>query len=271
MPLLDGRALAASLRTELREQVRSQALCPVLAVLLVGNDPASKLYVSLKSRAAEEIGAKVRVHHVNTIATSEAVGLIQAWNTDSGIHGILVQLPLPASLDVDAIIAAIDPAKDVDSFHPTNREALLRGEGTIFSPVHLAVLSLLASAPLSLNGARTLVLAKSPIFREPLVHLLKKAGAFVETHDAKPSNIGSFDVVITALGQPQLLHGDELAPGAVVIDISTNTLPSGKTVGDLAPNTISSTQYASPVPGGVGPLTIAYLLKNLVAFAQTSR
>lgn len=269
MPFLDGRGLAAELRTKIRERITDSGLTPTLAVLLIGNDPASHLYVSLKERAATEVGARVIRAERSQLGTEEAIRQIQTWNMDPNIHGILVQLPLPAGMDTDAVIAAIDPKKDVDSFHPINREALMRGEGNIFSPVHLATLRLLASSPLHLNGARMLVLAKSTIFRQPLVHLLQKAGAFVDAQNELPRDLATYSGIITALGHPAILEGGALHPNAVIIDISTNALPDGATVGDVAINTLLPTQYASPVPGGVGPLTIAYLLQNLVERAET--
>lgn len=266
MPWLSGRERAAELRAALKERVSALAIQPTLAVLLVGNDPASNLYVSLKEKAAADVGIRTVIHRVHDLSTDEAVSLIHQWNSDTAIHGILVQLPLPATLDTDAIIQAIDPKKDVDSFHPSNREALVRGDGTMFSPVHLATLTLLSMSPLDMNGAKILVLAKSPVFRDPLVHLLKRTGAFVDTEDAvpPPAVLSRYQAIVTALGKREAFTGNDLADNAVVIDISTNTSPSGKTVGDLPEDTVKPTQYVSPVPGGVGPLTIAFLLHNVV-------
>lgn len=254
------------MRAALKTRVATLPLQPTLAVLLVGADPASELYVSLKQRAADEVGIRTIIHRAPSCSTERAIEYIETWNNDPSIHGILVQLPLPSSLDTEAIIQAIDPKKDVDSFHPANREALLRGEGTIFSPVHLAVLTLLGMSSLEMNGANILVLAKSPVFRDPLVHLLKKAGAFVDAEDQVPSPIvlSRYTAIVTALGQREAFTGHDLADDAVVIDISTNTSPSGKTVGDLPEDTVKPTQSVSPVPGGVGPLTIAFLLQNVV-------
>lgn len=270
MSWLSGRERAAEMNTALKSRVAALAVQPTLAVLLVGNDPASALYVRLKERAAADTGIRTIIHRVGATTTQEAVDLISAWNIDPSIHGILVQLPLPSSLDSEAIIQAIDPKKDVDSFHPMNREALLRGEGSIFSPVHLAVLTLLGMSPLDMNGAKTLVLAKSPVFRDPLVHLLKKVGAFVDAEEQVPSPavLSRYAAIITALGQREAFTGTDLADEAVVIDISTNTSPSGKTVGDLPADTVKPTQFVSPVPGGVGPLTIAFLLQNTVNAAE---
>lgn len=266
MPWLSGRERAAELRAALKERIASQAIQPTLAVLLVGHNPASDLYVTLKERAAAEVGIRTIVHRVHNLSNDEAILQIQAWNTDPAIHGILVQLPLPSPLDTDAIIQAIDPKKDVDSFHPVNREALARGDGAIFSPVHLAVLTLLSMSPLDMNGAKLLVLAKSPVFRDPLVHLLKRAGAFVDAEDTVPPPVilSRYQAIVTALGTREAFSGNDLADDAVVVDISTNTSPKGNTVGDLPADTVKPTQYVSPVPGGVGPLTIAFLLQNVV-------
>ena len=272
MSWLSGRERAAEIREALKTRVADLPIQPTLAVLLVGADPASELYVSLKQRAADEVGIRTIIQRAPSCSTERAMEYIEAWNADPSIHGILVQLPLPSSLDTEAIIQAIDPKKDVDSFHPMNREALLRGEGSIFSPVHLAVLTLLGMSPLAMNRAKTLVMAKAAVFRVPLVHLLKKAGAFVDTEDHAPSPVvlSRYAAIITALGQREAFSGTDLADEAVVIDISTNPSPSGKTVGDLPADTVKPTQFVSPVPGGVGPLTIAFLLQNTVNAAEQS-
>ncbi len=251
------------MNTALKSRVAALSVQPTLAVLLVGNDPASALYVRLKERAAVEAGIRTIIHQAPTLTTEEALSCIHAWNADTSIHGILVQLPLPSGLDTEAIIHAMSPAKDVDAFHPQNR-------GVIFSPVHLAVLTLLSMSPLTMNGANILVLAKSRVFRDPLVSLLKRSGAFVEADDTVPSPaaLSRYQAIVTALGKREAFTGHDLADDAVVIDISTNLAPNGKTVGDVPADTVHPGQYVSPVPGGVGPLTIAFLLQNTVDAAE---
>lgn len=267
---LSGREAAKQVREALKEEITINHLKPGLAVLLVGEDAASALYVSLKEKAAVEVGVRLTVRREAELATEEALEIIEHWNADPAIHGIIVQLPLPDGLDTDAVIAAITPEKDVDGFHPRNRSALLAGAGEIFSPVHLAVLTLIAQSGFALNGLRTLILGKSPIFTEPLAHLLKRTGAFVEIEQEKPApyRLKETQLVVTALGLPQVLTGPELHPDAVIIDISTNKRLDGSTVGDVATDSLLASQQASPVPGGVGPLTIAFLLKNTVEAAK---
>ena len=208
MPWLSGKDLAQTVRDGLKARLIQEGLRPRLAVLLVGNDPASMLYVGLKQRAAAEVGIDMILRRETELEAGDALTIIEAWNADPKIHGILVQLPLPAGMDTDAVIRAIDPAKDVDAFHPDNRAALLRGEARVFSPVHLAVLRLIAETPLRLNGTATLLLAKSPVFSEPLAHLLRKAGAPVTIASAPPAEMAAFPLVITALGQAGALRGD---------------------------------------------------------------
>ncbi|MBP7006060.1 bifunctional 5,10-methylenetetrahydrofolate dehydrogenase/5,10-methenyltetrahydrofolate cyclohydrolase [Patescibacteria group bacterium] len=266
MPWIFGRELANTRRAALKTRLQIENHAPRLAVLLVGHDPASELYVRLKQRAANEAGITFTLRHEDRLTTEEAITIIQEWNADSSIHGILVQLPLPNGLDTDAIIQAINPKKDVDAFHPDNRAALIAGRAQLFSPVHLAVLYLIAQTPLHLNGAETLLLAKSDVFSEPLAHLLRKAGAVVTISPDVPSarHLAEFSLVVTSIGQAGSLRGEMLDSNCVIIDISTNT-KEGSTVGDFDKNTLQEHQWASPVPGGVGPLTIAFLLENVVA------
>lgn len=263
MPWLSGRERAAEMNIALKSRVAALSAQPTLAVLLVGNDPASALYVRLKEQVATEAGIRTIIHQTPTLTTEEALSCIHAWNADTSIHGILVQLPLPSTLDTEAIIHAMSPEKDVDAFHPQNR-------GVIFSPVHLAVLTLLSMSPLTINGANILVLAKSPVFRDPLVSLLQRAGAFVDMGDTvpTPAALSRYQAIVTALGKREAFTGNDLAEDAVVIDISTNLAPNGKTVGDVPADTVHPGQYVSPVPGGVGPLTIAFLLQNTVDAAE---
>lgn len=270
MPWLFGKERAQTVRTHLQKQINQESLTPALAVLLIGSDPASALYVDLKKKAAEEIGVRLVLCKESNLTTEEAVAIIDVWNADPSIHGILVQLPLPDGLETERIMSAIAPTKDVDSFHPENRAALLDGNGRIFSPVHLAVLNLIAMTPLSLIGAKTLILAKSPIFSEPLQHLLKRAGALVDvsTHVVPAVVLKEYKLIITALGQANILSGAMLDEEAIVIDISTTKLPDGSVVGDFDKETILETQSVSAVPGGVGPLTIAFLLQNVVEMAK---
>lgn len=273
MSFIFGKEIAQSVRTTLKAEIAEKGLSPTLAVLLVGSDPASATYVELKAKAAAEAGIRLVLDQRATLTTEDALGIIMGWNQDPNVHGILVQLPLPAGLDTDVLIQAIAPEKDVDSFHPQNRADLLAGNARFFSPVHLAVLTLIAQTPLKLIGAQTLVLAKNEIFSDPLVHLLRRAGASVTVATSVPPVVAlkKYALVITALGQANLLSGGMFADDAVIIDISTTRLPDGRIVGDIDKETVKDTQAVSPVPGGVGPLTIAFLLKNVVEAAKKSR
>ncbi len=273
MMTLSGKGAAGRIQDELRQEIERDRIAPGLAVLLVGSDPASALYVRLKEKAAVDVDVRMTVQRLDTCSTEEAVACVDAWNADPAIHGIIVQLPLPNGIDTDAVVRAIAPRKDVDGFHPETREAALAGTGETFSPVHLAVLTLIAQSGLDLNGTSVLILGKSPIFTEPLAHLLRRAGAFVavEREKPRPHVLKEARLVVTALGQAGLLTGPELHPDAVVIDIGTNRRADGTTVGDVVTETLLETQAASPVPGGVGPLTIAFLLQNTVAAARRAR
>ena len=266
MPWIYGRERAQQVRQILKERIATEGRTPTLAVLLLGMDPASALYVDLKMKAAEEVGINLIIRKEEALTTEEACAIIKTWNADSFINSILVQLPLPYGVDTDQVMSTIAPAKDVDSFHLDNRIALLDGHARFFSPVHLAVLNLIAMTPTSLIGTKTLILAKSPIFSEPLEHLLKRAGAIVDvsTQIISADKLKNFGLIITALGQANILSGSMLQDDAVVIDISTTRQANGTIVGDFDKETILEQQYVSAVPGGVGPLTIAFLLQNVV-------
>jgi len=269
MPWISGKQLAEERRTRLRDHLANSDLAPSLAVLLVGNDPASTLYVNLKERAAHEVGIHTIIDRREHASTQHLIEQIEAWNADPSVHGILVQLPLPADVDTDAVMQAIHPAKDADGFHPDNRAALLAGSGTLFPPVYMAVLLLLAASGVSLREQQTLLLTKSSLFGEPLQAILRRAGAFVTWQDHLPdrSRLADYAIAITALDQPGSLHGADLNEQAVIIDISTIKTPNG-VVGDLLKESLRAEQQASPVPGGVGPLTIACLLENVVQLAE---
>lgn len=269
MPWISGKHLAEERRSRLRDRLANSDLTPTLAVLLVGDDPASALYVNLKERAAQEVGIHTVIDRRAQASTEELITQLQTWNEDTSIHGILVQLPLPAGIDTERVMQAIDPRKDADGFHPDNRTALVAGNGQIFPPVYTAVLLLLAASHAALQQQKTLILAKSDLFGEPLQAILQRAGAFVTRQDALPdrSRLAEYRIIITALDQPGSLHGADLDEQAIIIDISTIKTPSG-VVGDFLKESLRDTQEASPVPGGVGPLTIACLLENVVQLAE---
>ncbi len=273
MHLLNGTALAASLRDTLLRELQTLPTTPTLGVLLVGEDPASVLYVALKERAAADVGIRTHVLRLPAETPDEIlVQHIQRWNDDPSVHAILVQLPLPEGHDEDRVIRAIDPRKDVDGFHPTNREALLRGDAAIIPPVHEGILRLIAEAPIRLNGARVTVLANSTIFADPLAHLLKKAGATVRVMPPDAIErpwLATSDIVITALGRLAFLNPSMTKRDAVIIDVGTNKTADGKVRGDVDLDSYGDRPvWVTPVPGGVGPMTVAMLLKNVVMLAR---
>jgi methylenetetrahydrofolate dehydrogenase (NADP+) / methenyltetrahydrofolate cyclohydrolase len=273
MQLIDGKALAVAICEELKQEIKRAEIQPKLAVLLVGDDPASQLYVSMKEKKAAEVGIATDIKRLPAdVSDLELIRHIRAWNEDVSVHGILVQVPLPDGHDTDAIIEAIDPLKDVDGFHQANLTALYDGRAHILSPVHEGVLRLIAQTGINMNGAKAVILANSIIFSKPLEYLLKKAGCFVQTftpEELEPNVCKAADIIVVAIGRPNFLDNTHVKTGAVVIDVGTNKQADGKTVGDVNAEALKNINgWLTPVPGGVGPMTIALLLKNVVALAS---
>jgi methylenetetrahydrofolate dehydrogenase (NADP+)/methenyltetrahydrofolate cyclohydrolase len=277
MSLLYGKELARRLQERLSEVIREKQLHPCLAVLLIGQDPASELYVSLKKKAAQEVGIEVRVTHITEPTTDEAVEkIVHAWNTDPSVHGILIQLPLPPPINTQALIDTIDPRKDVDGFHPETIAALKEGAFTFISPVHESVLQLIAASPLTINTATVAILANSTVFSEPLASLLRKAGAFVHVFSPQETDkkiLATADIVIIAMGRAHFLNPTLTKRGAVLIDVGTTRGTDGRVLGDVdqAAYQDQPETTISAVPGGIGPLTIAHLLKNTVIACQRAK
>ncbi len=275
MHLIDGKALAQRFRTELKETIEREGLHPALAVLLIGEDPASTLYVRLKREAAEAAGIRIVFEHLPASAQEvDALNLIATWNQDPAIHGILVQLPLPASFDENRIVSAIDPKKDADGFHPENTKRLLEGTATMLPPLHEGILRLINETPLKLSGSSAAIICNSATFGEPLERLLKTAGLFVTLmtpDDLDRYALRQADLVVIAIGQLEFLTGEIVKDTAVIIDVGINKTPEGKTRGDVALSTFEETDaWVTPVPGGVGPMTVAMLLSNVVNLARRS-
>ncbi|HXA25221.1 MAG TPA: bifunctional methylenetetrahydrofolate dehydrogenase/methenyltetrahydrofolate cyclohydrolase FolD [Acetobacteraceae bacterium] len=275
--IIDGKALAASLRARLAERVAALPFRPGLAVVLVGEDPASAIYVRAKDRAANAAGIATQTVRL-PVDTSEAALLtvIARLNADPAIDGILVQLPLPAHISTPAAIEAVDPDKDVDGFHPLNAGRLASGRSGLVPCTPLGVMKLLAETGIPLAGARALVLGRSSIVGRPLVALLLAANATVTVAHSRTRNLPDecrrAEVLVAAIGKPERLRGEWIAPGAVVIDVGINRQPDGRLVGDVAfaeARTIAAA--ITPVPGGVGPMTIACLLENTVSAAVCRR
>lgn len=273
MQLIDGKGLAASVRAGLKDEIASRGLHPKLAVLLVGDDAASRLYVDLKEKACHEVGISTDIRRLTSeTSDEEIISIISSWNSDASVHGILVQLPLPPGHDTDSVITTIDPTKDADGFHPENVAKLLAGEAAIIPPVHEGILRLIGASDVPPNRTPAVVIANSDIFSVPLVHLLKTAGAFVRSYtpDTLDSEaVRESKIIVLAVGREKFLTRDLISSGACVIDVGTNKNADGKVVGDVdAEHVMDIPGWLSPVPGGVGPMTIAMLLKNVVELSK---
>lgn len=275
--IIDGKAVAASLRAEIALRVASLGFTPGLVVVLVGEDPASAVYVRNKDRAANQVGIAARTMRLPA-DTSEAalLSLIASLNADPDVDGILVQLPLPAQISAAAVIAAIDPAKDVDGFHPENVAALALGAPLLVPCTPAGVMKLLAAAKVNVRGARALVLGRSQIVGRPMAALLTAADATVTVAHSRsidlPGECRRAEILIAAVGRPEMVRGDWIAPGATVIDVGINRTAEGKLVGDVAfAEAVGVARAITPVPGGVGPMTIACLLENTLTAAIKRR
>jgi len=268
--LIKGKQLAKAICAKAAPRVAKLSSPPGLAVILVGNDPASTLYVGLKERAASEIGMYVeKITLPENISEYELIGQIKTLNERDDIHGILVQFPLP-NQDEDRIVAAIAPEKDVDGFHPENRKQLTNGAAQFIPPVILAIMKLIRSTHQPLKGKQAIVIGNSHVFAEPLLQLLKEAETepqfLPKDEPAIAAKTRVADIVVIAVGEAEFLKKDMVKPGAIIVDVGTNK-KDGKTVGDACKDVRESAAFVSPVPGGVGPLTVAYLLMNVLKSA----
>ena len=275
--LIDGKQVAAELRASVAARVAALSYTPGLTVVLVGDDPASSVYVRSKDRAAAAAG--IAAHTIRLPADTpqaELLAIIAQLNDDPAIDGILVQLPLPRGIDTQAVIEAIDPAKDVDGFHPVNVGHLTDGRPTLVPCTPLGVMKLLRAASVEIAGARAVVLGRSAIVGRPLASLLLAAHATVTIAHSRtrdlPAECRHADILVAAVGKPEMVQGDWIRPGATVIDVGINRLEDGRLVGDVAYDEAAAVAGAiTPVPGGVGPMTIACLLENTLNAALARR
>lgn len=272
MKLIDGKSLAAGIREGIKQEIAKLNLHPKLAVILVGDDPASHIYVGLKEKAAQDVGIETDIRRLPANVSDEMLRhLVEGWNGDETVDAILIQLPLPPGHDTDALLAALDPRKDVDGFHPDNTAKLLAGSGTIFPPVHESILRLIGATDKNLRSAKVVILANSEIFAAPLEKLLHTAGCFVSVFmppDIDRDAVREADIVVIALGRPKFLTRDMVKSGACIIDVGTNRTENGKIAGDAdAENLKDLPGWLSPVPGGIGPMTVALLLRNVLILA----
>ena len=275
--IIDGKAVAASLRAATAARVAGLGFKPGLAVVLVGEDPASQVYVRSKERAAAAMGLAAQTIRLPA-QTSEAelLGVVRGLNADAAVDGILVQLPLPGHIATEAVLDAIDPAKDVDGLTPTNAGLLAAGRAGLVPCTPLGVMKLLAAAGVTLAGARALVLGRSVLVGRPMAALLTGANATVTLAHSRTRDLAAecrrAEVLVAAVGRPEMVRGDWVAREAVVIDVGINRTAAGTLVGDVAYGEVVGHAGAiTPVPGGVGPMTIACLLENTVTAALRRR
>ncbi len=275
--LIDGKRVAAEFRHEQALRVArllDRGIVPRLEVIIVGEDAGSQVYVRNKARACEAIGIRSRVHELPSSTTQEGlVSLVRRLNDDPGVHGILVQLPLPGPVDPRAVIEAIAPYKDVDGFHYDNVGALVVGEPAFYPCTPAGVIKLLEHEGIAIEGTHAVVVGRSNIVGKPMALMLMRRGATVTMCHSKTRDLGAMtrqaDILVVAVGRAKLIRADMVKPGAVVIDVGVNRLSDGKLSGDVDFHGVS--QVASritPVPGGVGPMTIAMLLANTVRAAE---
>jgi methylenetetrahydrofolate dehydrogenase (NADP+) / methenyltetrahydrofolate cyclohydrolase len=280
--VIDGKLIAAELRARVAGEVarvqRENGLTPGLAVVLVGDDPASHVYVRSKHRLTQEAGMASFEHVLPAdVAQHDLLALIAQLNRDPLVHGILVQLPLPKSLDTEAVINAIDPAKDVDGLHPNNAGRLAAGFDALSPCTPLGCIILTKSVHASLEGMNAIVIGRSNLVGRPLLQLLLNENATVTIAHSRSRQLAKLcaraDLVYAAVGKAEMVRGDWIKPGATVIDVGINRLPSdadGKTrlVGDVAfAEAVQVAGAITPVPGGVGPMTVACLLVNTLRAA----
>jgi methylenetetrahydrofolate dehydrogenase (NADP+)/methenyltetrahydrofolate cyclohydrolase len=275
--LIDGKAIAATLRAEIAAKVAAAGFNPCLAVILVGEDPASQVYVRTKDRAAREAGIETRTIRLRA-DTDQALllGTIRGLNEDPAIDGILVQLPLPRGIDPQAVIEAVDPVKDVDGFHPTNVGHLADGRLALAPCTPLGVMKLLRATGIETTGAVAVILGRSAIVGRPMARLLLAADATVTVAHSRtrdlPAECRRAEILVAAMGKPEMVQGNWIRPGATVIDVGINRLPDGRLVGDVAFDACAAVAGAiTPVPGGVGPMTVACLLENTLTAALHRR
>jgi methylenetetrahydrofolate dehydrogenase (NADP+)/methenyltetrahydrofolate cyclohydrolase len=272
--LLEGPPLAARIREEVADEVRELGELGLVTVQ-VGEDPASTIYLRRKHEAAREVG--IRSHEQKLpeeVTEDELLSLVSRVDADEGVDGILVQLPLPAHVDEARVIRAIEPVKDVDGFHPFNAGQLYLGRPTLVPATPLGIMALLAEHRVPLDGARAVVVGRSDIVGKPVAHLLLQANATVTICHSRTRDLARHtleaDVLVVAVGAPAFVTADMVKQGATVVDVGINRTDAG-VVGDVDPDASERAAFLTPVPGGVGPMTIAMLLRNTVRAARYRR
>jgi methylenetetrahydrofolate dehydrogenase (NADP+)/methenyltetrahydrofolate cyclohydrolase len=280
MTILDGKQLSQKIRAKVKDDVKTlqqKGITPGLAVVLVGSDPASAAYVNMKSKACKEAGIYSIVHEMpESISQENILEIINMMNKNPNIDGILVQLPLPNHIDTTAILEAIDPAKDVDGFHPYNVGRVVAGLDGFIPATPYGVMEMLKEYNIDPQGKDVCVVGASNIVGKPMASLLLNANATVDvchiyTKDLKAHTLKA-DIICVGVGVVNLIKEDMVKEGAIIVDIGINRLDNGKLVGDVDFEKVSpKSSYITPVPGGVGPMTIAMLLKNTIKSAQNRK
>ena len=277
--ILDGKKISAEIRLSIKEEVKRLAerkINPTLAVVLVGEDPASKVYVGQKEKACEEVGMTSRKYTLSAGAKQEELlSLVKNLNEDKEVHGILVQFPLPGQLSETAVLAAMNPEKDVDGFHALNVGRLFSGLPCFESCTPKGVMTLIESTGIPIEGKNAVVIGRSNIVGKPVAAMLLARSATVTITHSKTKNLPEIvkqaDIVVAAIGKPRFVTGDMIKEGAIVIDVGINRLPEGL-VGDVDYEAAAEkASWITPVPGGVGPMTIAMLLQNTLKAAMKNK
>lgn len=274
---IDGKAVAAKIRAQVAQDVealKARGICPGMAVVLVGDDPASKIYVNNKKKACAETGIYSEEHLLPAETTQEELlALIEKLNADEMIHGILVQSPLPKHLDEKLVVEHIDPRKDVDAFHAYNVGRIMIGDFTFLPCTPAGVIELIRSTGVPIEGKNCVVVGRSNIVGKPMAMLLLHNNGTVTICHSRTKNLAEIcrgaDILVAAVGKPKFITADMVKPGAVVIDVGMDRDENGKLCGDVDFDAVEPiASYITPVPGGVGPMTIAMLMKNAVRAAE---
>ena len=277
MKILDGKAVSLKVKESVKvraDELKKFGVEPTLAVVLVGEDKASQTYVRAKEKACNEYGIKSVAHRLSENTTqNELLALINVLNLDDSIHGILVQLPLPKHIDTNVVLAAIDPRKDVDGFHAVNVGKLVSGLDGFVPCTPLGVMEILKEYGIDVAGLNAVVIGRSNIVGKPMANLLLNASATVTVTHSKTKNLKEIcknaDLIVAAIGKPFFLKADMVKYGAVVVDVGINRLDDGRLVGDVDFEEVApKCSYITPVPGGVGPMTMAILLNNTILVAR---
>ena len=278
--IIDGKELAKKIRANLKiecEELKKKNINSKLAVIMVGEDPASKVYVRNKSRACEDVGIKYEEYLLDSkITQKELIELIEKLNNDKTINGILLQSPIPSNLDINEAFRTISPEKDVDGFNPINVGKLVLNQDTFVSCTPYGIMKMFEEYNIDLSGKHVVILGRSNIVGKPLIQCCLQKNATVTTCHSRTKNLSDMtrqaDIIISAIGQPEFLKADMVKNGVVIIDVGINRNDKGKLVGDVDfENVQKKASYITPVPGGVGPMTIAMLMSNVIKATEEQK